>query len=417
MGAVQMTKEQLQEFLKVETLGYLKDAIGPAVKEAVEASVAKNLEAPPWIKGLLAHQSDDSGKRKKERGRGEAFGCFVRCLIAGKNDPERAAKIARQWKEDDVAEEIELGIQKAMTAADPSAGGFLVPEAFSADVIELLRAAGRVRQAGPRMIPMGNGNMNIPKASTGVSGSYIGENTNITKSALVLGQVTLRWRKLAVLVPLSNDLLRFSSPSADSVVRDDMVRYMASREDTAFIRDDGTSGTPTGMRYWAAGANLIAANGVESLANTTTDLGKLVQQLMKNNIPMTRPRWFISPRTYRYLTTVRDGNGNYAFRAEMMAGNLWGWPFFWTTNIPETLTSGANSDTTEVYFVDMDDMVIGESQRLIVDASADAAYHDGAAVQAAVSRDETVVRAIAQHDFAARRDESIAILTGVRWGV
>ena len=201
------------------------------------------------------------------------------------------------------------------------------------------------------------------------------------------------------------------------MVREDMVRYMASREDTAFIRDDGTSGTPKGMRYWAAGANLIAANGVESLANTTTDLGKLVQQLMKNNIPMTRPRWFISPRTYRYLTTVRDGNGNYAFRAEMMAGNLWGWPFFWTTNIPETLTSGANSDTTEVYFVDMDDMVIGESQRLIVDASADAAYHDGSAVQAAFSRDETVVRAIAQHDFAARRDESIAILTGVRWGV
>ena len=83
MGAVQMTKEQLQDFLKAETLGYLKDAIGPAVKEAVETSVAKNLEAPPWIKGLMVQQSGDGGgKRKKERGKGEAFGCFIRCLIA-----------------------------------------------------------------------------------------------------------------------------------------------------------------------------------------------------------------------------------------------------------------------------------------------------------------------------------------------
>ena len=411
MGTVQMTREQVQEFLRGETLGYLKDALGPAVKEAVEASVAKNLAAPPWIKGLLEGQRRPD--EPKPRTKGEAFGCFVRCLIKGKNDPERAAKIARTWHEDEIADQIE----KAMTAADPSAGGFLVPEAFSTDVIELLRAAGVVRRAGPRTIPMTNGNMNIPKVTSGVSGSYIGENTNITKSAIATGQVTLRWRKLAVLVPLSNDLLAYSSPSADTVVRDDVVRYMSSREDSAFIRDDGTSGTPKGMRYWAAAANLIAANGTESLANTTVDLGKLVQQLMKNNIPMTRPRWLISPRTYRYLTTVRDGNGNYAFRAEMLAGNLWGWPFFWTTNIPETLTSGANTDATEIYIADFDDVVIGESPRLRVDASGEAAYHDGSAVQAAFSRDETVVRAIASHDFVARRDESIAVLTGVRWGV
>lgn len=409
-----MTKEQLEEFVKGVTLPLLKDAIGPAVKEAVEASVAKATEAPPWIKGLMSKTSDDqSGKSKKQWGKGEQFVYYVACLAAAKNDPERAVKLARQYKWDAIADVMDASLQKAMTAADPSAGGFLVPEAFSAEVIELLRAAGRVRQAGPRTIPMTNGNMNMPKVARGVSGSYIGENTNATKSELVLGQVALHWRKLMVVVPVSNDLGRYSSPDAFSVVRDDMVRNMASREDSAFIRDDGTNGTPKGMRYWAASANLVAANGTVSLANTTTDLGKLVEKLMSNNIPMTRPRWLISPRTYRYLTTVQDGNGNYPFRPEMLTGNLWGWPFYWTTNIPETLST----NQTEVYFADFDDLVIGESQRLIVDASGDAAYHDGSAVQAAFSRDETVVRAIAEHDFAARRDEAIAILTGVTWGV
>ena len=104
MGTVQMTREQVQEFLRGETLGYLKDALGPAVKEAVEASVAKNLAAPPWIKGLLEGQRRPD--EPKPRTKGEAFGCFVRCLIKGKNDPERAAKIARTWHEDEIADQI-----------------------------------------------------------------------------------------------------------------------------------------------------------------------------------------------------------------------------------------------------------------------------------------------------------------------
>jgi len=112
--------------------------------------------------------------------------------------------------------------------------------------------------------------------------------------------------------------------------------------------------------------------------------------------------------------TVRDGNGMYAFRAEMLAGNLWGYPFGVTTQIPETLGSGSDS---EVYFVDFADAVIGEAEMLTVDASMEAAYYDGSAIQAAYSRDQTVVRVIEAHDFGMRHEASVAVLTGVTWGV
>jgi hypothetical protein len=53
----------------------------------------------------------------------------------------------------------------------------------------------------------------------------------------------------------------------------------------------------------------------------------------------------------------------------------------------------------------------------LIDASDIAAYEEGGTVKAAYSRDETVIRAISEHDLVVRRAEAVAIATGVRWGV
>lgn len=52
---------------------------------------------------------------------------------------------------------------KAMAATDPTGGGFLVPEQFSTDVIELLRPMSVVRALVGQTLPMPVGTLNIPK--------------------------------------------------------------------------------------------------------------------------------------------------------------------------------------------------------------------------------------------------------------
>ena len=111
--------------------------------------------------------------------------------------------------------------------------------------------------------------------------------------------------------------------------------------------------------------------------------------------------------------TVRDGSGNFAFREEMMLGRLWTFPFGSTTQIPENL--GMGGDESEVYLVDMADAVIGDATSIIIDTSTEAAYHDGSQVIAAFSQDQTVVRAILQHDFGMRHDASVAVLQKAKW--
>ncbi len=304
--------------------------------------------------------------------------------------------------------------RKDMTAGNMDQGGALVPIQFSTDFIELLRPMAVMRDLGIPTLPTPTGSLRIPKLTSGVNAYYIGELENITKSSPTTGQLMLAYKKLAALVPMSNDLLRYSSPGADTLVRNDSARSISQREDQAFIRDDGTGAAPKGLRHWINQANVVAANGTVNVDNVTVDLGKCIERLMEANVPILRGAWLLGPRAWRYLTTVRITNGPYAFRDEMVNnGTLWGWPYRVTTQIPRNLGSGSDS---EVYFFEVDNCVIGEAMTMSVDASNVAAYEDGGTVKAAFSRDETVVRVISEHDFGLRHDLAATVLTGVTWG-
>lgn len=393
-GNNKLTKEQLEEM----------------IGKIVEAKMGKSLdelrtENQSFIKQIAIGKTVS----EKEQEKGLQMGRLIRALAAGKGDPERAKRIADKWFGEDSS------VSKALAAGDATAGGFLVGEEMSSEVIELLRPAAVVRRSNPVIMPMDRGNLTLPKITGGAQSSYVGENDNGGLTEQAFGSVKLTFKKMVTLVPVSNDLLRFASYNADAIVRDDLVQSMATREDLAFIRGDGLLDTPLGMRNWALAGNIFAANATVNLDNVTSDLGDAVLSLEVAHVRMIRPTWFFSPRTKKYLMTVRDGNGNYAFRDEMLRGTLWGFPFQSTTQIPSNL--GGGSDESEVYLTDMADAVIGESTEMTIDASGEAAYFDGATVQSSFSRDQTVIRAIAEHDFVMRHDASIAVITAVKWGL
>lgn len=379
------------------------DNLDDQIKRAEEVARLKASTAQPVHSEEVRRTVPAEVKQPGEKG--AQFARIVRALAAEKGNPRNAAQFAsEQFGDEKVA--------KALAAGVGSAGGFIVPEEFSTDIIELLRPASVVRSLNPTVVPMPRGNLTMPKLAGGSSASYVGENQNIGKTEPTFGQLVLTARKLAALVPISNDLIRYSSPQADIVVRDDLIAAMAQRSDLACIRGDGTGNSPRGLRYWAPGANVITANSTVNLANVTADLGKMVLALKNANVRMLRPGWIFTPRTEQYLMTVRDGNGNYAYRQEMLAGNLWGMPFRTTTQIPDNLST----NQSEVYLADFADAVIGDAMTIMLDVSSEAAYHDGTGVVASFSLDQTVIRAIAQHDFGMRHDASVAVLTGVTWG-
>jgi len=349
---------------------------------------------------------------------GTGFVRTVIALAATKGIPMLAAQHASKlWGPEGEA------ISRALAAGTAASGGFLVDDQHSREIIELLRARTVVRRAGARTMDMPGGNMNVPKHVAGSSAGYIGENTNIPAGQPGFGNRKFTARTLASLVPVSNDLIKFASANTEQFVRDDILNSMAVAEDAAFIRDQGLGNAPKGMRYWAATANVIPANATVNLANVTIDLGKAELALMGSNVPLMRPSYVMAPRSLNYLRNLRDTTGVLAFpeiNASFQVGdptrpmaNLRGFPVWTTTSIPVNL--GGGSDESEVYFGDMSEAIIAEVPGITIDASDTAAYHDGSQVVAAFSQNQTVIRAITQHDFAMRHDVSVAVLTAVKW--
>jgi HK97 family phage major capsid protein len=222
-------------------------------------------------------------------------------------------------------------------------------------------------------------------------------------------------KKLAALVPISNDLIRYANPMTDAVIRQDLVLAVAQAEDLAFLRGDGTAYTPKGMKNFAA--NSFAGTATLDIPHITTDLGTCISYLLTANVKVTLETgcWFFSPRSMVYLKTLRNPTtGQYAF-PEMQGTDprLLGYKVAYTSQIPTNLGTGAQS---EAYFANMSDCLIGEAANLILDVSTEASYVDaGNNTISAYAQDQTVIRVIEEHDFAVRYPASVAVMTAVNF--
>lgn len=407
---MELTTEQKNQLL--ELIGtYTREELGPIVKDVVEEhlhDLQPNPDSAFKSFGDTIRQLVTPQIAPEKADKGLMFGRLIRSLCAGKGDSDRALAWAKkQWDENDP-------VIKALAAGDSTAGGFIVPPGYSAEIIELLTPMSIVRASGAVSMPMENGTLQMPKLTGGSAASYVGENEDLTESQPTFGMVNMTAKKLAVLVPLSNDLIRFSRPNADAVARNDTLRAMRVKEDIQFIRGVGSEFSPKGIQRWVPSGNAITVNATVNLANVTTDLGKLVLALVGADVAMTSPGWMMAPRTWNYLMNLRDSNGNFAFRPEMQQGTLWGFPFRMTSQIPINL-SVTGSNESEVYLVDFADVMIGEAASLVIDTSTEASYVSGGSLVSAFSRDQTLIRVIAQHDLGMRHDESAAYLTDVDW--
>jgi HK97 family phage major capsid protein len=341
-------------------------------------------------------------------------------------------------------------VTKALITSSGGAGGFIVPPDVMTEVIPLLRAAAVVRSAGPRNIPMPRGTMTMPGQASAASASYGSEGKASTKSQQSLSQIVASYKKLTAMVPVSNDMMRYADPAIDAFVRDDLVKVIALREDLAFLLGDGTQDTPYGYLFfanrfvgakggtvgaWSTTANSVfAVNGADpanstggnfitstanfTLATVANELGGAVNRLDTANVPENKRVWFMHPRLFNYLNNVQNSLGVYVYRDELTKGMLLGYPFKKTTQIGAGYwdATGTNKDLSFIFLVEMTEDMILDSMQLELAVSREGTYIDetGATVSAFAS-DQTIIRAIAEHDHQIRHDHAVAVIQGARW--
>lgn len=338
---------------------------------------------------------------------------FARTKLMG-GDP--AQVYTQRWGEDAVVADLVKRQTSAMAADSIGGGGVLISDQATREIIELLTPKSIVRSLGPTIWPMVNGVAEVPRVNSNATAAYIGENVDIPASQPGTGMLTLTAKKLAALVPISNNLIRFAVANVDKLIVDLIVLAIKAREDIAFLRGDGTNSTPRGILSWADSGNRLTMTALDAtypFKTVISDLGRLRRALIAANVPMNNPAWIMSPRTETFLATLLNNVGARMF-PEMDEGKLLQWQYAYSTQIPENLGAG---DESELYLADMSEVVIAESTDLLVDASQEAAYKDASGTMtSAFGQDQTVVRVIEQHDLGLRHDKSVATLGGLTWG-
>lgn len=200
---------------------------------------------------------------------------------------------------------VERGMlqEKALSGGVNSAGGFLVPEEVSMEIITLRDSYGLARQEC-KVWPMSRDRITIPKWVSGLTAYFVDDKgTAVTTSDPVWSQIGLTAKVLAALTYVSRDLDDDAAVSIGDILSGELAWAFAKQEDTCLLSGDGTStyGGMTGLRtIFNAGVGSLAgavdaASGHDTMAEMdATDLARAQGALPQWVYTRGTPKWYCS---------------------------------------------------------------------------------------------------------------------------
>ena len=301
---------------------------------------------------------------------------------------------------------------KAQAAGVDTAGGYLVPVQALGGIIDLLRANLVTAALGATVLDNLTGvPVEIPKQTGSATAVWVEENSAITESEITFGQLALNPKGLAALVKMSNRSLRLTNPALEGLVRDDMVQQIALALDLAALRGNGANGQILGVSNQIGVGTVdfdVAAEATTTFNPSWEGMYELEGVVEDANALRGKLGFALSPKVKRVMSKLRaavaavdDQGGDFMQTMPMTAAHITailGWPFQTTTQIPNTLGDGTQS---EVYFGNWADLIIGMWGGMRLKASDEAGT--------AFASDQTWIRAIMDVDAGVRRTESFAM--------
>ena len=339
------------------------------------------------------------------------FGRAIKCINTCEGDVEKAAYTAEhKFNDKEMAHEF-----KALSATVPSDGGYLIPEVYANEIIEILYPSTVIYSLGARKLGMSNGNLTLPKLKTGARAMFTGENRKIPKTEPKFGNLRLSAKKLTALIPMSNDLLRSTNFDNDVIVGQDVTRQMALGVDFGALFGTGSEFQPLGILNNKKVLNIDVSKIGTDYASTDGVLtaafpNYLIAAVLKNNVYADALGFTFNTSVEQVFKNMRDNTGGFLFAAEMNEHKtLAGYPYR-TTNLFETNAAGK----TQIVFGNWNDLVIGEQGALEIDTSREGSWTDeNGQLVSAFENDQTLIRAIDNVDVGLRHEESFAVATNV----
>jgi HK97 family phage major capsid protein/HK97 family phage prohead protease len=304
-----------------------------------------------------------------------AFVRYCMASAAAKGNRWEAMNIAKQWHEQtpEVALALSVDVPAILKAAvgggtttDATWASPLVAfQVMASEFIELLRPATIIgRIPGLRRVPF---NIQMPRTTAGSTVGWVGELAPKPVSAMAFDTVTLRWAKAAGIVVLTDELVRFSNPAAEAVVRQDLIEAMAQFLDRQFVDPSVAAIANVSPASVTNGVTPVTASGTTAAA-FRADVKALFAALFAANLSSVGGVWIMTQTQALALAIMQNALGQAVFpdiRAD--GGTLLGYPVITSENIPATGSSPV--DGFPIIFALAREIMLADDGQVVIDAS------------------------------------------------
>lgn len=263
-----------------------------------------------------------------------------------------------------------------------------------------------------RQVPF---NVSVPRQTSGGSASWVGEGAPKPVTQFAFDNVTLGHTKLASIAVISQELARFSKPSAEMLIRDSLAGAIIQQLDSDFINPANAGTANVKPASITNGVSAIPSSG-STEDNVRTDIAAVFAPFIAANLTPQNGVWIMSATNALSLSLMVNPLGQTAFPGiTMNGGTFWGMP---------VIVSEAVGNI--VVLANARDILVADDGEVVIDASNQASVQmDSAPTNPPVAATVFVslwqmnllgIRAEKFINWVKGRAASVQYLSGVAWG-
>jgi len=338
----------------------------------------------------MATQLKEMGKRKASlaglEGSEKKEFSFAKCVNA---------QINGKWADDAGYEKevVEATAQiKSNNAQSGEAGGYLIPEEHTSELIDLAVANTPVFEMGPTVLRNLRGELPIPKTTGRPTAYWVGEEEEATESETTFGEIVLRPKTIAAFTKVSRRLMHQSSNTIEGVIRGELVKSFGLGINTALLTGSGTDKVPRGVSNFS-GLTATAAIGTNGGRFTIDKAAEMAMNIDVANMLNGNLGYIVRPEVLSYMLRERVAQftGQAAGTGQPISGSniimshaeleaTLGYKIRTTTLLDNTTVKGTGNSGSDVFFGDWSQLTVGMWEGFEIKASDVAGNASGSAM-------------------------------------
>ena len=303
--------------------------------------------------------------------KGTGFARYAMAIARSKGNLMQAAEIAKGWH--DSTPEVETVLRAAVAAGTTTDSSWAAPlveyQNLTGEFIELLRPAtiiGKIQ--GLRRVPF---NVKMPSQTTGSSVGWVGEGAPKPVSKLGFGTTQLGFAKVAGIVVLTDELVRFSNPSAEALVNADLVASIAQFLDHDFVDPAKAASANVSPASITNGVTPVTASGTDADA-LKADVKAVFGKFIAANLSVAGSVWIMTSTQALAIGLMQNAMGQPEFPGiGMNGGTFFGLPVVVSENIPAYAGTGSppTGAGSRILLVKPSEILLADDGGVTLDAS------------------------------------------------